>query len=248
MNPITVENLSMHFVPSRHNGLVKSNGKKKTSNNNIVKAVNNLNFEVKKGEIFGFIGPNGAGKTTTIRMLTAILKPTAGSSKLFGVDIFKNPLKVKQVIGSVPEMANIFPELTGMQNILLIAKLYDIPKAVRTKRAVDLLKQFGLFEKRDVKTKTYSKGMKQRILLCMALVSEPKVLFLDEPTSGLDVLSARIIKKVIKDYNKKGNTIFITTHNMQVANELCDRIAIINKGEIACIDTPENLKKIYSTT
>ncbi|MBN1803358.1 MAG: ATP-binding cassette domain-containing protein [Candidatus Lokiarchaeota archaeon] len=225
--------------------LSKRSKLKKASANTSILAVNKVNFAVKQGEIFGFLGPNGAGKTTTIRMLTGILKPTRGHSEIFGKDIWKNAVSVKQGIGNVPEMANIFPELTGLQNIMLIGKLYDIPKTIRLKKAGDLLSKFGLFEKRHVKTKSYSKGMKQRILLCMALINDPKILFLDEPTSGLDVISARIIKKTIKEYNKMGITVFLTTHDMKVANELCDRIAIINQGEILCVDTPDNLRIFY---
>ena len=225
MNVIEVKNLSKYFRD--------------------VHAVNKVNFNVNMGEIFGFLGPNGAGKTTTIRTLTGVLKPTEGNIKIFGHDIWTNPIPVKEIIGNVPEMANVYPDLTAMQNLILISELYGVPKQYRVKRAEELLRQFELFEKRNFKAKKYSKGMIQRLLLSMALISQPKILFLDEPTSGLDVHSARIIKQLIKDYNKKGMTIFLTTHDMDVANELCDRIAIINKGKIVSLDTPENLKKLF---
>lgn len=225
MNVIEIENLSKYFGE--------------------VHAVDQVNFHVNEGEIFGFLGPNGAGKTTTIRMMTGVLKPTNGQIQIFKKNIWKNPIPIKQIIGNVPEMANVYLDLTGMQNLTLIGELYGVSKKINKERAEKLLKQFELFEKRDFKTKKYSKGMKQRLLLCMALMNDPIILFLDEPISGLDVQSAKIIKQLIKEYNQNGTTIFLTTHDMEVANELCDRIAIINKGKIVSLDTPENLKKLF---
>lgn len=209
-----------------------------------VKAVNNINFFVKKGEIFGFLGPNGAGKTTTIRMMTGVLKPTSGSIEIYGKEVWKHQIMIKQILGNVPEEANVYMDLTGLQNLNFIGELYSIPKVQRKERALQLLKQFELYERRESLAKKYSKGMKQRLLLCMALMSKPTILFLDEPTSGLDVQSSIIIKNLIKEYNKNGMTIFLTTHNMDVANEMCDRIAIINKGKMIRCDTPENLRAI----
>jgi ABC-2 type transport system ATP-binding protein len=249
MNAIVVRNLSKHFIPSkkeRRKGKNKNQQiKQKTYNKNvIVRAVDHIDFEVKSGEIFGFLGPNGAGKTTTIRMLTGILKPTDGDIVIFEQNFWNNPIKAKQIMGHVPEEANVYMDLTGLENLSFIGELYGIPKKERISRAEQLLKKFELFEKRHLKSKKYSKGMKQRLLLCMALMSNPKILFLDEPTSGLDVQSSIIIKKLIKDYNKSGMTIFMTTHDMDVANEMCDRIAIINRGRLIGLDTPENLKKL----
>lgn len=209
-----------------------------------VKAVDGIDFSVAKDEIFGFLGPNGAGKTTTIRMLTGVIKPTHGSIKIFDNDFWENPIPIKQRIGNVPEMANVYVDLTAVENINLIGELYGIPKEQINERTQFLLKQFDLYGRRDDKAKKFSKGMKQRLLLCMALISEPEILFLDEPTSGLDVQSSFIIKKLIKEYNEKGTTIFLTTHNMHVANELCDRIAIMNKGKLISLNTPEKLKNI----
>ena len=209
-----------------------------------IKAVDNIDFSVFKGEIFGFLGPNGVGKTTTIRMLTGVLKQTTGNIKIFGRDLWKNPIQVKEILGNVPEMANVYMDLTGYQNLDFIGEMYGIPKNKRKSEGEKLLKQFQLYERADKKAKTYSKGMKQRLLLCMALLSKPEILFLDEPTSGLDVQSSIIIKRIIKEYNKDGMTIFLTTHNMSVANELCNRIAIINKGQIIRLDTPENIKNM----
>ena len=222
----------------------KSQMKEGAAKKDIIRAVDNISFEVNYGEIFGFLGPNGAGKTTTIRMLTGILKPTKGQIIIFGKDSWKNLISIKQLMGHVPEEANVYPDLTGLRNLTFIGELYGMTKRDRIKRAEDLLMSFELFEKRNFLAKKYSKGMKQRLLLCMALMSTPKILFLDEPTQGLDVQSSIIIKKLIKEYNENGMTIFITTHDMDVANELCDRIAIINQGKIIGLDTPENLRKL----
>jgi ABC-2 type transport system ATP-binding protein len=205
-------------------------------------AVNDISFEVKKGELFGFLGPNGAGKTTTIRMLTGVIKPDKGTASIFGYDILKQGLKTRQLMGIVPEMANAYVDLSAWNNLMLIGALYGVPKKQRTERADSLLKEFDLHERRNHIVKGFSKGMKQKLLLCMALISEPQILFLDEPTSGLDVESQRLIKDTIREYNADGTTVFLTTHNMEEANQLCDRIAIINHGKIAAIDSPESLR------
>jgi len=205
-------------------------------------AVDGISFEVKKGELFGFLGPNGAGKTTTIRMLTGVIKPDKGTASVFGYDILKQGLKTRQLMGIVPEMANAYVDLSAWNNLMLIGALYGVPKKQRTERAESLLKKFELYERRNHVVKGFSKGMKQKLLLCMALISEPQILFLDEPTSGLDVESQRRIKDTIKEYNADGTTVFLTTHNMEEANQLCDRIAIINHGKIAAIDSPERLR------
>ncbi len=242
MVAIIVKNLSKFFEVSRK---AKMHSKSKSNGDNSgkeFKAVDNISFKVKKGEIFGFLGPNGAGKTTTIRMLTGVLKPTIGSITIFGKDSRTESLHIKQLIGNVPEEASVYTDLSGWHNLLLIGELYGLSKEERKNRAEYLLKEFELLEKKNIKAKTYSKGMKQRLLLSMALMSNPEILFLDEPTSGLDVQSARIIKEIILEYNKKGTTIFLTTHDMDIANELCHRIAIINKGKIISLDTPENFK------
>ncbi len=248
MKAIIVNDLYKVFKQKNQSKNMNNGKKESRSGNGIFFGVNGINFNVERGEIFGLLGPNGAGKSTTIRMLTGVIKPSQGHTEIFGKDLWKskkNSILVKQILGNVPEMANLYPELTGIQHLTLIGELYDIPKSIRLQRAEELLKKFKLFEKRNIKAKKYSKGMKQRILISMALMSNPKILFLDEPTSGLDVISARIIKQLIKEYNKNGVTILLTTHDMTVANELCDRIAVINEGKILCIDTPENLKELY---
>ncbi len=244
MSAIVVNDLAKDFKPPKRGkrGKMGPNGPQKTMG--IIHAVDNISFEVKKGEIFGFLGPNGAGKTTTIRMMTGVLKPTKGEIKIFGLNAWKHQIAVKQVTGNVPEMANVYLDMSGLQNLMFIGEIYGVSKQERIKRAEIMLEKFDLYEKRDLKAKKYSKGMKQRLLLCMALMTNPKILFLDEPTSGLDVQSANIIKQLIKEYNKEGMTIFLTTHDMEVANELCDRIAIINYGKIISLDTPENIKKL----
>lgn len=205
-------------------------------------AVNRISLEVRKREIFGFLGPNGAGKTTTIRILTGVIKPDVGTAKIMGYDILKQPLRTKQIISVVPESSNAYLDLTGWQNLMLIGELYGIPKKIRVERAETLLRRFELYKRRNMLARGFSKGMKQKLILCMALLTKPQVLFLDEPTAGLDVESARLMRDIIRRFNGDGATIFLSTHNMEEANQLCDRIAIINHGKIAAIDTPENLR------
>ena len=197
---------------------------------------------MKKGELFGFLGPNGAGKTTTIRMLTGVIKPDSGAALIFGYDLLRQGLETRQLMGIVPEMANAYMDLSAWNNLMLIGALYGVSRKQRTERANILLKKFELYERRKHIVKGFSKGMKQRLLLCMALISEPQILFLDEPTSGLDVESQRLMKDIVREYNAEGTTVFLTTHNMEEANQLCDRIAIINHGRIAATDSPEKLR------
>ena len=213
-----------------------------TKNYGEITAVDHVNFEVRKGEIFGFLGPNGAGKTTTIRILTGVIKPDDGTAAIMDYDVLKEPLKAKQITSVVPEMANAYIDLTAWQNLMLIGELYGVSKEERKKRGLLLLKEFGIYERRSYMARGFSKGMKQKLILCMALMTEPQVLFLDEPTSGLDVESARLIRDTIRRFNKDGTTVFLSTHNMDEANKLCDRIAIINYGKIAAVDSPENLR------
>lgn len=206
-------------------------------------AVDHISFEVEKGEIFGFLGPNGAGKTTTIRMLTSLTKPSEGTAKIFGRDIQSETLDAKRYVGIVPEISNVYDDLSAWDNLMFTGELYQVRKAEREKRAKELLEMFGLYDRRNDKTKGFSKGMRRRLTISMGLINNPQLLFLDEPTSGLDVQSALIIKDVVRELNQKGVTIFLTTHNIEEANVTCDRVAIINKGKIAAIDTPEKLKK-----
>ena len=207
-------------------------------------AVNDISFSVHKGEIFGFLGSNGAGKTTTIRMLTGILNPNSGRIEVFGMDMKKHKIEIRERTGIVPEMANPYIDLSAMRNLRLIGRLYGMKGREIEERSTELLKLFNLYEKKDAKVRGFSKGMKQRLSLAMAMLPDPELLFLDEPTSGLDVMSARLIKKIIREEQKKGKTIFMNTHNMQDANELCNRVAIINHGKLIAIDTPEKIKEI----
>ena len=207
-----------------------------------VTAVDHVSFEVGKGEIFGFLGPNGAGKTTTIKILTGLMKPDGGKAFVAGYDVLKDPIGAKQHIGVVPEASNAYVDLTAWENLVLIGRLYGVPAQKLRESCTSLLKEFGLYEVKDKLVRGFSKGMKQKLLLCMALVHDPGVLFLDEPTSGLDVESSRLLREKIIQYNGRGKTVFLSTHNMEEANQLCHRIAIINHGRIAAIDTPENLR------
>ena len=206
-------------------------------------AVDHINFEVEQGEIFGFLGPNGAGKTTTVKMLIGISKPSEGSARICGYDIQKETASAKELMGIVPEISNGYVELSTWDNLMLMGELYGVPKAVRESKAKNFLELLELSKKIHTKFKALSKGLKRRVILAMALLNDPKILFLDEPTSGLDVQSTRIIRDLIREFNKEGTTVFLTTHNIEEANQLCDRVAIINHGKIIAIDKPEHLKK-----
>ncbi len=175
-------------------------------------------------------------------MLTGIIKPGFGQISIMGFNIARDPIKAKQLMGVVPEMSNAYIELSAWDNLLFMADLYGVPKKTARQRAEALLGLFDLYDRKDHKIKNFSKGMKQKIIIAMALMNEPDILFLDEPTSGLDVQSARLIRDIVRKLNKDGKTIFLSTHYMEEANELCNRVAIINHGKIAAIDAPEQLK------
>ena len=203
-------------------------------------AVDHVSFDVNKGELFGFLGPNGAGKTTTVRILTGIINPEEGKALVMGYPA--GSLQAKQLSGVVPEQANAYIDLSAWDNLMLMAELYRVPGSKSKHRAEALLKEVGLYEKKENLVKTFSLGMRKRLILCLALISEPQVLFLDEPTSGLDVQSSRLIREMLRKLRKEGKTIFLTTHNMDEASELCDRVAIINHGKLVAIDTPERFR------
>lgn len=211
-------------------------------------AVDHVSFDVNQGEIFGFLGPNGAGKSTTIRMLTGVSTPTEGAAIIMGFNITRQPVDAKSVMGIVPDISNIYTELTAWENLIFTGKLYGIPKARREESAESLLKRFDLYGRKDEKVEGFSRGMKRRVCIAMALVNDSKVLFLDEPTSGLDVKSVRGIRGMIRELNAEGLTVFLTTHNIEEASQMCDRIAIINRGKIAFIDTPENIKRAMKSS
>ncbi len=210
-------------------------------------AVDHVEFEVYQGEIFGFLGPNGAGKTTTVRMLTGVIDPTEGTATIQGHDIRNEPLLSRAHIAVVPEEANVYLDLSVWQNLMLMAELHGIPRHRYLKEAERLLDALGLAERKKQKSSKLSKGLRQRLMLCAALVTFPEVLFLDEPTSGLDVQSARLIRQIVSDLNQNGLTVFLTTHNMSEAGEMCSRVAIIDKACIAAIDTPEKLQATISS-
>ena len=205
-------------------------------------AVDSISFSVKEGEIFGFLGPNGAGKTTTTRMLTGVIPPDTGSATVLSHDISREPVLAKQGFGVVPETSNAYTDLSAWQNLMLVGELYGVSRDRAASRASHLLGTLGLLQRKDQKVQAYSKGMKQRLILAMALLHEPQLLFLDEPTSGLDVQSTQMILSMLRDLNRQGTTIFLTTHNMQEANSLCDRVGIIHAGKMVAVDAPERLK------
>lgn len=206
------------------------------------RAVDHVSFSVERGEVFAFLGPNGAGKTTTVRMLTGVLTPTSGTASIMGYDIRRQPIQSRASIAVVPEESNVYMDLSVRRNVLLMAELYGIPRDLRERRTDALLDRLGLSGREDQKAVALSKGLRQRLVLAAALVSEPQVLFLDEPTSGLDVISARLIRDIITELRDDGITVFLTTHNMEEAGELCSRIAIIRAGVLAVIDTPQRLR------
>jgi ABC-2 type transport system ATP-binding protein len=206
-------------------------------------AVDHINFDVKGGEIFGFLGPNGAGKTTTIKMLITVIRPTEGTATILGGDIAKQSIEVRGAIGVVPQEYTADEDLTGIENILLCADLYGIPKQVSKKRANELLTLVELNAFKDKRVQTYSGGMRRRLELACGLINRPKVLFLDEPTLGLDVQTRAATWNYVKMLKKEfGMTLFLTTHYLEEADALCDRIAIIDHGKIVVVGTPTELK------
>jgi ABC-2 type transport system ATP-binding protein len=205
-------------------------------------AVDHISFEVKQGEIFGFLGPNGAGKTTTTKMLIGQTKPTSGTLTVAGKDMLRHPVEAKASIGVVPENSNVYDEMSAWDNLIFAAQLYRVPKEKRENKAKELLENFGLYERRKDRAGIFSKGLKRRLTIAAGLVHSPSILFLDEPTSGLDVQSSRMIRKMVKDLNENGVTVFLTTHYIEEADQLCQRVAMINKGKIIALDAPQKLK------
>ncbi len=223
--------------------VIKVEGLTKVFNKHLT-AVDHVNFSVNRGEIFGFLGPNGAGKTTTINMLITILKPTEGKASVLGSDIAKQDCDVRNVIGVVPQEYTADEDLTGLENVLLCADLYGIPRNIAKERAVDLLKLVELTDFKDKKVETYSGGMRRRLELACGLINRPKLLFLDEPTLGLDVQTRTATWDYIRRLKKEfGMTLFMTTHYLEEADALCDRVAIIDHGKIIVVGQPEELKQ-----
>jgi len=206
-----------------------------------VQAVSNVSFEVGQGELFGFLGPNGAGKTTTINMLTGLARPDAGTIRIADIDCTADPKAAQHLIGIVPDESNLYPELTGFENLCFCAALYGMHKGQREPRAHELLDTFGLSKAAGRKFGGYSKGMKRKLTIAAGIIHNPPLLFLDEPTTGIDVASARQIRQIIADFHRSGTTIFLTTHYIEEAERLCGRIAFIVSGKIVLTDTVENL-------
>jgi ABC-2 type transport system ATP-binding protein len=206
-----------------------------------VQAVVGVDFGVGEGELFGFLGPNGAGKTTTINMLTGLARANAGTIRIAGIDCSKNPRAAQHLMGVVPDESNLYPELSGYENLCFCGSLYGMSRRDREARARGLLDQFGLADAAGRKFAGYSKGMKRKLTVAAGIIHSPPILFLDEPTTGIDVASARQIRQLIADLNAGGTTIFLTTHYIEEAERLCERIAFIVKGRIVRIDTVQNL-------
>jgi ABC-2 type transport system ATP-binding protein len=206
-----------------------------------VLAVNDISFSVKKGELFGFLGPNGAGKTTTINMLTGLARLDAGTINISGIDCTRNPKAAQHLTGVVPDESNLYPELTGFENLCFCAALYGMRKNERRKRAREMLETFGLTEAADRKFAGYSKGMKRKLTIAAGIIHQPPILFLDEPTTGIDVASARQVRQITANLHRAGTTVFLTTHYIEEAERLCERIAFIVNGRIIRTDTVANL-------
>lgn len=216
-------------------GLCKAYGKAQ------IRAVDELNLSVREGEIFGFIGPNGAGKTTTIKMLTGILPPDAGSISLCGIDLFSQSVEAKRNVGYVPDTHEIYDRLTGLEFLHFLGDIFDVPMDVRRERMDKYLTMFALEGAAPQLIKTYSHGMKQKILLTGALLHDPALWVLDEPMTGLDPKAAHALKLEMRAHCDKGNTVFFSTHILEVAEKLCDRVGIISKGRLVAVGTMEEL-------
>jgi len=207
-----------------------------------IKAVDELNLEVYEGETFGLLGPNGAGKTTTVRLLNCIIKPTSGTATVNGYDILKEETKVKRVTGLLAESPGLYEKLSAYEFLGFMGALYDVPSNILPGRIDDLLKLFGLYDRRDYLLEGYSRGMKQKVLIAAALIHDPPILFFDEPTSMLDPRAALMVKDLIKKLaDTVGKTIFICSHILPVVEELCDRIGIINQGRLIALGTVDEI-------
>ena len=206
-------------------------------------AVNSISFSIEKGEIFGVVGPNGAGKTTTIKILSTLLPLTSGTAIIGGYDVHKYPSKVRRIIGYVPQLLSADGNLTGYENLLVFAKLYDIPRSEREKRINDAIHFMDLSEAANKLVKQYSGGMIRRLEIAQAVLHNPLILFLDEPTVGLDPIARESVWDYVRVLAEKGTTILMTTHYMEEADAMCDHLLILNKGNVAAIGSPEELKK-----
>lgn len=223
--------------------MIKITNLSKSYNKGAVKAVDDLNLHVKPGEIFGFLGPNGAGKTTTIKMIVGLLNADSGSIVIKGFDNREQPLEAKRNISYVPDNPDVYERLTGLEYLNFMGDVYRVPMDVRRERIHYFLEMFGLLDAAGDLIKSYSHGMKQKIVLTGALLHDPALWVLDEPMVGLDPKSAHQLKELMRKHCDKGNTVFFSTHVLEVAEKLCDRLAIINKGKIVAIGTLDELKQ-----
>jgi len=205
-------------------------------------AVDNLNLEIKAGEIFGFLGPNGAGKTTTVKLLTGLLKPDSGKIFVNEYDLEKDILKVKKIVGFLPEHPFLYPKLTGKEYLFFLANLYHLNLSIN-ERIFDLLEMFNLSDFSDELIETYSLGMRQKLILAGIIMREPKFLFLDEPLVGLDPQTARMVKEIFLKFAQEGKTIFLCTHILEIAEKLCQQIGIIRQGKLIALGTVEQLRR-----
>lgn len=209
------------------------------------KSVDNLNLEIKDGEIFGFLGPNGAGKTTTIKMITGILNPDEGDILIDGNSIQKQPLEAKKSFGFVPDNPDMFLKLKGIEYLNFLADIYEIPNEIRKTRIEELTKKFEIYENLNSEIQSYSHGMRQKIVICGVLLNNPKNWILDEPMTGLDPKSSFDLKEMMRQHAKNGNSVFFSTHVLEVAEKLCDRVGIINKGKLVFVGTFNEMKEKF---
>ncbi|HEY5157950.1 MAG TPA: ABC transporter ATP-binding protein [Anaerolineales bacterium] len=207
-------------------------------------AVNNVSLEVQAGEVFGFLGPNGAGKTTTIKMIVGLLQPTSGTVRVAGFDVQTQPMQAKASSGYVPDTPNLYAKLTGRELLRFVGDLYDLDRQHMAQRTEELLRMLDLGEAADNTIDSYSHGMQQKASLAAALMHDPKVLVLDEPTVGLDPKSARLIKEILRQMADRGSAVFLSTHILEIAERMCDRIGIINKGELVAVGTMNELRSL----
>ena len=205
-------------------------------------AVDRLSLSVEKGEIFGFIGPNGAGKTTTIRMMAGVLGPTAGTVRISGIDMDSEPEAAKRLIGFIPDRPFLYEKLTGMEFLRFVSDLYGFTDGLFRKRAEELLIQFSLYDWSDHLIEAYSHGMKQRLIIASALLHEPRVIIVDEPMVGLDPAGIRMVKDLLRELAEGGTTIFMSTHTLEIAEDLCNRIGVIHHGRLVALGSTGDLR------
>jgi ABC-2 type transport system ATP-binding protein len=207
-------------------------------------AVNDISFDVRGGEVFGFLGPNGAGKTTTIKVIVGLLQPTSGTVKVAGCDVQTQPMQAKAASGYVPDTPNLYMKLSARELLRFVGDLYELKRDKIDDRIAELLRLFDLTDVRDDLIDSYSHGMKQKIALAAALIHDPKVLVLDEPTVGLDPKSARLIKDILRQLADRGAAVFLSTHILEIAERMCDRIGIIDRGNLVAVGTMEELRAL----